>query len=752
MPSLSLHPVGGPWLVAAAAVCLFLLLAVVPVASKGPRRRRWTLVAIRLAIFALVLLAMLRPTLVYSTVKKQPTAIVVLADLSRSLQVADAFGGKTRWQAMQETLAAAAPALEKVGEEFDVQVIGFAADTTALEIKDGQVKLPAEATGRQTAIGSALQEVLRATGGKRLAAVLLLSDGAQRAVAPHDVPPQLPARQLAELGCPLVGFVFGEARGRSQARDVALTDLIVPQTVFVKNQLDVLGNARVDGFVNQSIPVEMSWETALGKMVKVGEANLQTTLDGQRLPIELAHVPESPGEYKLTLKVAPQPGELVTTNNELSTFVTVQPGGLRVLYLEGAPRFEQTHLRRSLDGSPDIQVDYEWIDPRNRQAWPVDQGDRFQPGKYDVYILGDLDSAAFRPQDLAKLAERVESGAGLLMLGGQQSFGGGGYQQTPLAAVLPLEIGPHERQALGEPPRPDLHWPGPLAMLPSEPLGRRHYIMHLAPTAENDAMWRQLPPLAGANRLEPRRSAKVLADAGADRPLLVVDDAGSGRVMAFAGDTTWLWPMHGFDAQHRRFWRQAILWLAKKDQAENGSVWIRLAQRRFAPTSRVEFEVGATTPTGDPVDQATFKATIVAPDGSRRPATLESRGDETGATFSATELAGDYTIEVEAAGPGGALGEAKARFLVFDQDLELDNAAADPTLVASLAKITESAGGRSAPPESLPEVLEELRKKRADFDVQVQERVTLWDTWPFFLALVALMCCEWWLRRRWGLV
>jgi len=752
MPSLSINPVGGAWLVAAVAVCLFLLLAIVPTASKGPARRRWTLFTIRLAIFAVLLMAMLRPTLVYSTIKKQPTAIVVLADLSRSMQVADAFGGKTRWQAMQETLANSASALDAIGEEFDVQAMGFSADAAALEFKAGKISLPADASGRQTAIGGALQEVLRAAGGKRLAAVLLLSDGAQRAVAPHDLPPQIPARQLAELGCPLVGFVFGEARGRSQARDVALTDLLVPQTVFVKNQLDILGNARIDGFVNQAIPIEMSWEAAPGKMAKVADAELLANRDGERLPIELSHVPETPGEYKLTLKVAPQPGELVTTNNELSTFVTVQPGGLRVLYLEGAPRFEQTHLRRSLDGSPDIQVDYEWIDPRNRQQWPVAQGDRFKPGKYDVYILGDLDSAAFRPEDLSQLADRVEAGAGLLMLGGQQSFGGGGYQRTPLAKVLPLEMGPHERQTLGEPPRADLHWPGPLAMRPAEPLGRRHYIMHLAPSTENDAAWQKLPPLAGANRLTPRPTAKVLADSGADRPLLIVDDAGNGRVMTFAGDTTWRWPMYGFAGEHRRFWRQTILWLAKKDQAENGSVFIRLAQRRFAPNARVEFEVGATTPTGDPVEQATFTAFVVAPDGSRRPATLETRGNETSATFSATQLAGDYTIEVEAQGPAGSLGDARARFLVFDQDLELDNAAADPTLVASLAKITESAGGKTAPPESLPEVLEELRQKRASFDVELQERVTLWDTWPFFLLLVGLMCTEWWLRRRWGLV
>ena len=53
-----------------------------------------------------------------------------------------------------------------------------------------------------------------------------------------------------------------------------------------------------------------------------------------------------PGEHKLTLEAVPQPGELVTTNNDLSTFVNVLKGGLNVLYIEGALRVEQKFIRR----------------------------------------------------------------------------------------------------------------------------------------------------------------------------------------------------------------------------------------------------------------------------------------------------------------------------------------------------------------------------------------------------------------------
>ncbi len=50
------------------------------------------------------------------------------------------------------------------------------------------------------------------------------------------------------------------------------------------------------------------------------------------------------------------------------------------------------------------------------------------------------------------------------MLGGFQSFGPGGYDDTPLANVLPVGMDRFERQQPDEPIRTDLHWPGPLKM------------------------------------------------------------------------------------------------------------------------------------------------------------------------------------------------------------------------------------------------------------------------------------------------
>ncbi len=534
---------------------------------------------------------------------------------------------------------------------------------------------------------------------------------------------------------------------------MAVTNLVVNPSVFVKNDLAISGDVRVDGYVNVDIPVRVLFETAPGKMEEVARQTIRATADGQLLPIKLSYVPQVPGQYKLTLEADEQPGELVTTNNRLSTFVNVLKGGLKVLYLEGSLRGgEIAALRRALDLLARHQGPLRADQSPRAERRPADFADCFKPGKYDVYMLGDVDSTVFRGDELADLAQCVNQGAGLIMLGGFQSFGPGGYGATPLAKVLPVGMDRLERQQPDEPLREQLHWPGPLKMQPT-PLGLRHFALMLAATPqENAALWAKLPPLDGANKFQPDKlsaGAEVLADAGPDKPLLVDQLVGSGRAMAFAGDSTRHWSMQGYDLAHKRFWRQIMLWLARKDEAQEGKVWVRVGQRRIAPAERVEFTVGANTAANEPVADASFKAEIVLPDGARRPLPLARQGEQMTGSFRDTQTAGDYAVEVTATQKDQPLGSARARFLVFQQDLELDNAAADAATLESLAAMT---GGQSLAPEQLPDLVKRLAEDTKHLEVQRETKKTFWDTWLFFLTLVSLLGMEWYLRKRWGLV
>ncbi len=749
----SFHPVGGEsyLAVAAAALVLLALLALGPARAKTTGARRWALVGLRAGVIVLVVLAMLRPAVVYTKVRKQSATLVVLADKSRSMSVGDEANGKTRFQAMTDALGESAAALRELAADFELRAYTFDAEPHPAEVARGQIALGDGPDGGQTAIGFVLKSVLDREAGKRLLGVVLLSDGAQRAYPPRDVLPQTAARGLRDLGSPIYAVRFGQPRGLGQVQDAAVTELLADPLVFVKTQLVVTGQVRVDGFVNREMPVQLWAETSRGKMEVVAQQSVKAQTDGAMIPIRFVYVPENPGEIKLTLEVVPQPGEMVTTNNRLSTFVNVLKGGIRVLYLERfPPRVEQKFLAiDSLGASPDIRVDLRNLNLAAPQTRPQDLAELFQPGKCDVYILGDIDSTAFTREEMTALAEAVGKGAGLMMLGGVHSFGAGGYWDTPLAEVMPVQMDRLERQPPDGPIRTDLHWPGPLKMRPTD-VGQDHYSLMLAGSKqESAAVWKQLPPLDGANKLVEGRGASILAVDQQDHPILIGSQWGKGRVMAFAGDSTWRWWMHGFESAHKRFWRQTILWLARKEESAEGSVWVKLSQRRFNPGQRVDFTLGTQTSTGDPIKGVAYAAEIEFPGGPERRIDLVAGDGQATGYFRDTQKDGDYTIRATARQGEKDLGATQARFSVIEQDLELDNAAADATLLNSLAAMTK---GQPVLPEELPELIRRLARSTEELEVDEIDTSRPSHTWPFLALVVGLLTGEWYLRKRWGLV
>ena len=755
--SIDFDPVVSGWFVLLVTLALVVvLLAVGPDRSRVTPRRRLTLVLLRTAAFLALVSCLLRPTLVATRKARQQGTLVVLADASESMTVADGAGERTRWDEMAAALQAARPAARKLMTEADVDIAVWAFDREARPVAatpDDPFPLGGWKRGEtsdQTAIGAALDDAVRAAAGRPLAGVIVLSDGAQHAYPPRDQPPQGGARKLGDAAVPLWTVTFGQQRGGGQGRDAAVTNLSVGETVFLKNALEVAGRIRLDGLADREVVVKLMAENETGGMEEVARTVVRGGAQGTEEAVRLAWTPKALGERKLSLVIDPQEGEVVVTNNELSTFVEVVDGGLRVLYLEGALRVEQRFLRRVLAASPDMQVDFEWIDAAGRRNWPVNLGRKLD-GDYNVILVGDLDSQALSPQDLGKLVAKVNAGAGIGFLGGFHAFEAGGWGGTVVGQLLPFESDRLARQPFDQPIRPGLHLPGPVKLVPDQRFGGVSILRQGASDEESRAAWRGMPALEGANdlgRLVP--SAKPLAVTADGRPLLVAREFGEGRVLAFAADSTWRWAMQGKIDEHRRFWRQMVLWLAKQDDSEKDSLWVRLAQRRVAPGATIPFDTGLTKPDGRGAADAVFEGVVTSPTGTSRPVRLARKGESYAGVLAEFSEPGDWKVTVSATKPGSPPASRSARFTVVRQDLELANPRSNPLLMRQLAESTEGGGVRS--PEELSEILDDLRTKPSAYDAQEQWSATLWDKWPMFLLMAALLCLEWFLRKRWGLV
>src|SRR4029077_728919 len=151
---------------------------------------------------------------------------------------------------------------------------------------------------------------------------------------------------------------------------------------------------------------------------------------------------------------------------------------------------------------------------------------------------------------------------------------------------------------------------------------------------KNKKLWESLPPLESANRFNKLKDgAIVLAEAPGKIPLLVAQDYGRGRTMAFAADSTWLWHLAGHEEAHQRFWQQVVLWLAHKDTQGDESVWVKLDSRRYRVGQPVGMTFGARDADKRPIDDAAFTVEVTDPDGKKHSLTPQRSGFDHAARF-----------------------------------------------------------------------------------------------------------------------
>ncbi|MCH2183097.1 MAG: glutamine amidotransferase [Mariniblastus sp.] len=745
------------------AILMLGLLLVGPAFSKISRVKKLNLALIRLAVVLLALLAMLRPGCIQHTEESQSAVLLALLDVSRSMQLPHEADDQTRWQAVVEMLNQNRDRIEQLKEQqVELRFYGFDNELQPLE-KEGQLVLPGKPRGAETDIGSAVFKASQDVRDERLLGVLLASDGVQNAADPEIELTQATST-LDDLQVPLYSIALGLQGDTGQVADVAVTTLAEQHRIAVKNELIVNATVVARGFVNQDIPIQLLATDSEGNEKVVDTQIFQPTEVLEQRQISLSYIPTEPGEYRLRVRAEPQKGEVALRNNDLPSFLTVYEGGVRVLYLSGnnswwEQRELRNALRRAAQGFELVYVPIRNDKQTRETSWPLggEITEYLRDPNFDVIILGDVDAQALFDPDLQTenmqaLVEAVDRGAGLMMLGGYHSFDPGKYYFTPLADILPVEMDPSAIQEFPPAPlRKDLHLDRELQLVPT----RNHFITTLSNEQDPAVSWKEMPPLKGANRFfGVKDQAEILLETESGRPILVSGRIG-GRVLAFAGDSTWRWVFKGKREEHNTFWRQIILWLASKDGVENDTVWIDLPQRRFSPNAFVEFKAGIGNQRDETVE---LSAQLTRPDQSVVPLALGPDGEFDRGELDRESLAdsGDYSIEIIGAREGVEVGKATADFIIIDRDKEKAISAADPEQMQRLASQTEAHGGKMISPAELGPLLDDILANPKEMKIEIPLKWRLGESLPdalgYLILFAGLLSLEWFLRKKWGLV
>lgn len=424
-----------------------------------------------------------------------------------------------------------------------------------------------------TALVERISEVLAQEPLGRVAGIIAVTDGL---VHDADVTPNLPA--------PLHVLRTGESQDWDRRITVrnAPAFAILGEPVTLTLRVDDEG---ASGGADRA-PLEISIDGAepLNFVIPIGE--------DIEVPLSLEHS----GRNVIQFSVPESEGELTDRNNTALIQINGVRDRLRVLLVSGEPHPGGRTWRNLLksDSSVDL-VHFTILRPPTKQdGVPVDELSLIAFPTRELFLqkIDDFDLIIFDRYKrrgilpsayLENVVSYVENGGAVLVAAGPDFASAESIYRSPLSAILPA---------------------GPTALVVDESyvpevtdIGQRHPV---TAGLSQDGPWGEWLRMV---ELVPERGHVVMKGAG-ERPLLVLDRAGAGRVALLASDQAWLWA-RGYDGggPQLELLRRLAHWMMGEPELEEETLWAEANGQRMRIIRRsLEENVGdllLTTPSGE---------------------------------------------------------------------------------------------------------------------------------------------------------
>lgn len=709
------------------------------------------LVFLRTCVYILLIFFLLGPALVDKRVTKLRRPLTVLIDSSASMAfpasskaTQDGKPGKSRLDLVREKLLnGQEPLIQKLNRDYDLRLYRFG--TSVEPISPGSLsQLKAQDEGTR------LLELLprAATDAGAQSGILLFTDG----ITNGD---QKTLDGTPALSVPVFTVGVGETEGFT---DVRIAEVRAPEFAFRGREFKIDLTVQAYGLKGKSVPLYFN----RGKNL-ITSRPVAIDSDSFEQKITFSFNPKELGTHSFSLSIPAQPGEQITENNHKEFKVDVHRDKIRVLTLSGSPAWNYRFLRMAMKQDPLIELvsfvflrtPTDTVDVPDNQLslipFPIDDIFLEELKNFDVVFFDDFSHRAyFNPVYLERVKDFVRDGGGLAMLGGIRSFDSGGYAESALKDVLPVELDNKGRYQTQGTVRPVL-----------TASGKVHPITRLLPDPKaNEEAWAKMPPLADLNQVRGARGETLLSASGdgaaTGSPLLTIGRFGKGRTLALMTDDVWRWNFIAVGNRetpqnHLKLIRQAVRWLAQEPAFEQ-------VQIRPIPTSRpgekVAIKLRVLKDDFTPTAQASVQLRVFGPEGepSLVSATADSEEGEYTGEYTPTKE-GSYRVEAEANLAGKTLGRDKTSFSVAFPYGESDDGRPRTDLLKQIAEAShgEFFSINDWNDKALDKIAAKL-ESHAPSQIVEQRQTRLWSTlWPFSIIL-ALLSVEWWMRRKWGLI
>ncbi len=726
----------------------------------GSRPIRVILASIRTLALLVILLLAAGPRIIRQPERIEQDWIVVLVDRSASMSVPDVAGvpdRQTRESQLSQTLAGAWPAWSDVAKHRRILWLGFDATSYALPTQPSSLPTLSAPEGRRTLLGQSLDEALRAVAARPVSGFVVLSDGKS-----FDQPTRATLQRLAAERIPVYTVALGS---ESTPPDIAIAAIDAPAAAFTADLIPVSVS------LSRAGPPNQPWATS----VELVDTTTGAVLDRRRVEssdsaasITLLAKPAEPGRASWSVRIAPETDDLSRDNNTAPVALELIQRPIRVVYIDGYPRWEQRYIKSLLIRENSIRssavllsADKRFTQEGSDQLEAVPSSPE-QWNEVDVLILGDLRAELFSDEQLSQLREHVaKNAAGVLWIGGSGSTPWS-WRGRPLADLLPFTLDSESADSSVKP------WNADVLLIPTAAASR------LGLFRLSDAVDQPWPPaladpeagwssLRWSQRIAPgalKPTAEVLATArpidatatGESWPLVLTMRFGSGKSAYVATDETWRWRYAQGELLTERLWLPMIRFLARERLSRVG----KPATLEVAPARLVAHQLAQ-------VRLRIFDQTLI---DARAKDSISKVRVRRAASSSPSDSTAEITLAPELGVPGSFVGTYSTRepgdyaaepldtsllglgistpFEVITSDDELKNPAADH---AALARLSQQTGGELIPASQLAELPAKLPNRQLRL-LGAEEIWTLWDR-PLALALIVVLLTLEWAGRKW---
>ncbi|MHC4416301.1 MAG: hypothetical protein ACYS0G_13555 [Planctomycetota bacterium] len=726
----------------------------------GAKQGRVILAVVRFVLVVLMLVIVSGPMLQLARETIEQDWVLALVDRSASMTIADVEGpGRrlTRDEQLQSTLETQGRMWRELADARQVVWLGFhdgafnLSEATPSPDPDQAGFIPVqldEPGGRRTRLNAALEQALQRAAARALSGIVIFTDGRTT-----DPPTRAAIRRLRS---DKVGVYTVPLGSPAPLGDLAIRRVDAPRRAFIRDKVPVVVDVDRLGSAGGAPAVIKLIDEATGEELD----RIELPPIGQDRPVTLTAEPALAGEVTWRVVVETDRPDLVPENNVKTLLVELIDRPLRVLFVDGYPRWEYRYLKNLLIREKSIEssvmllsADRDFAQEGNQ---PITRLPRVpeELAPFDVVVLGDVPGSFFSPEQLEMVREHVaRRGAGLLWIGGERytprTFAG-----TALADLLPVR-GSLALPAIGRP-----------VNMVSTLLAERQGLLRLS--SDDVAVWPRVlsdpasvwPQLYYAQRIEPGRlkpTAEVLAETagvfrGTRLPLVIQMRYGAGQIIYVATDEIWRWRYGRGEFLPERFWVPIIRRLGRQSLAGiNEAATLEVSPRRLTTTQAMRIELELHDARLAEETRASVGAVVETADG-RPLAELELRrvdptsqfGRDRVGGYAATYLpgvAGQLRVRVD--DPELKDLELEAPVEVYAPDDELRRPETDHALLEALAAET---GGRMLAPDELGRLPSLLPNRSVRTISPLTERI--WDT-PLAFGLILLLLAGEWIGRKW---